>query len=136
MIDELSTVLNAEGCVVVSDTSDGDKDSQNSLLGRLIKLVSSQPGSSNVSAIKRKHLPAHSSDNSKTVKLLRFAVWHYLRGHGEDMKKWHKKPPPALQAWVKELQDRSTAKVNLSKEMIASVAVGHSNSHKNNRDNK
>ena len=41
IIDKLSTVLNADESVVVSDTSDGDQDSQNSLLERLIKLVSS-----------------------------------------------------------------------------------------------
>ena len=41
IIDKLSTVLNADESMVVSDTSDGDQDSQNSLLERLIKLVSS-----------------------------------------------------------------------------------------------
>ena len=41
IIDKLSIVLNADESVVVSDTSDGDQDSQNSLLERLIKLVSS-----------------------------------------------------------------------------------------------
>lgn len=51
MIDELSTMLNADGTdesMVVSDTSDGDQDSQNSLLEGLIKLFSSQPASSSV----------------------------------------------------------------------------------------
>ena len=41
IIDKLSTVLNADESVVVSDISDGDQDSQNSLLEGLIKLVSS-----------------------------------------------------------------------------------------------
>ena len=41
IIDELSTVLSADGCMVVSDTSSGDQDSKNSLLEGLIKLVSS-----------------------------------------------------------------------------------------------
>ena len=36
------------------------------------------------------------------------ALWSYLREHGEDMKKWHKKLTPALQAQVRELQNRST----------------------------
>ena len=49
------------------------------------------------------------------------------------MKKWHKKTTPALQAQVKELQDRPTTKVNFSKKVIAPVAAGHGNSHKNNR---
>ena len=101
---------NADESIVVSDTSNGDQNSQNSLLDGLIKLVSSQPASVNVSAIKRRRPPARASDNSKTTP--RFALWRYLRDHGEDMKKWHKKPTPALQAWVKELQDRSTTKVN------------------------
>ena len=118
----------ADESLVVSGTSDGDQDSLKSLLEGLIKLVSSQPASSNVSAIKRRDPPAHASDNSKTM--TRMALWHYVRDHGEDMKKWHKKPTPALQAWVKELQDRSTTKVN-SKNMIAPVAEGHGNSHKN-----
>ena len=52
------------------------------------------------------------------------------------MKKWHKKPTPALQARVKELQDRSTTKVNLSKNVIAPVVAGHGNNCKNDRDNK
>ena len=66
IIDKLSTVLNADGSMVVSDTSDGDQDSQNSLLEGLIKLVSSQPASSSVSAIKRRRPPAQANDNSKT----------------------------------------------------------------------
>ena len=66
-------------------TSDGDQDSQNSLLEGLIKLVSSQPASSNVSDIKRRRPPGGANDNSKTT--LRFALWHYLCDHGEDMKK-------------------------------------------------
>jgi len=41
IIDKLSTVLNADESMVVSDTSNGDQDSQNSLLEGLIKLVSS-----------------------------------------------------------------------------------------------
>jgi len=98
--DELSIMLNADGCMVVSDISDGDLDSQYSLLEGLIKLVSSQPASVNVSAIKRRRPPARASDNSKTTP--RFALWRYLRDHGEDMKKWHKKTTPALQAQVKE----------------------------------
>ncbi len=52
------------------------------------------------------------------------------------MKKWHKKITPALQAQVKELQDRSTTNVNFSKKVIAPVATGHDNSRKTNRGNK
>ena len=52
------------------------------------------------------------------------------------MKKWHKKPTPALQAWVKELQDRSTTKVNFSKKVIAPAAAGHSKNRKTDRGNK
>ena len=93
-----------------------------------------RPASSNISAIKRRHRPAQPSDNSKTTS--RFALWHDVRDRGEDMKKWHKKPTPALQARVKELQDRSTTKVNFPKKVIVPVAVGHSNSHKNDRGNQ
>ena len=121
IIDKLSTVPNADGSTVVTDTSNGDQNSQNSLLEGLINLVSSQPVSSNVSAIKRRRPPARASDNSKTMS--RFALWHYLRDHGEDMKKWHKQPTPALQARVKELQDKSATKVNFSKKVIAPVAA-------------
>ena len=97
-------------------------------------MVSSQPASSGISAMKRRRAPARASDNSKTM--LRIALWNYLRQHGENVKKWHKKPTPALQAQVKELQDRSTTKVNFSKKVIAPVAAGHDNSHKNDRGNK
>ena len=97
IIDKLSTVRNADESMVVTDTSDGDQNSQNSLLEGLINLVSSQPVSFNISAIKRCP-PARASDNSKTKS--RFALWHYLRDHGEDMKTWHKQPTPALRARV------------------------------------
>jgi len=56
--------------------------------------------------------------------------------HGEDMKKWHRKHIPALQAWVKELQDSSTTKVNFSKMVTAPFAAGHGKSHKNDRGKK
>ena len=52
------------------------------------------------------------------------------------MRKWHKKLTSALHAQVNELQDRSTTKVNFSKKVIAPVAAGHDNSHKNDRGNK
>ena len=52
------------------------------------------------------------------------------------MKKWHKKPTPALQAQIEELQDRSTTKVNFSKKVIAPVAVEQGNSRKTNSGNK
>ena len=97
-------------------------------------MVSSQPASSGISAMKRRRAPARASDNSKTM--LRIALWNYLRQHGENVKKWHKKPTPALQARVKELQDRSTTKVNFSKNVIAPVVAGHGNNCKNDRDNK
>ena len=115
-------MLNSGCSMVVSDTSSGDQDSQNSLLEGPIELVSSQPASSSVSAIKKRRLPPQASDSSKIMS--RMALWRYLCDHGEDMKKWHKKPTPALQAWVKELQDRSTTKVNFSKKVIAPVAAG------------
>ena len=57
--------------------------------------------------------------------MLCIALWSYLCEYGEDMKKWHKKPTSALQAWVKELQDRETTKANSSKKLITPVAVGH-----------
>ena len=132
--DELSTMLNVDESMVASSTSDGDQDSPNSLQDRLIKFISSQPASQNVSAIKRRRPPAQTSDNSKTM--VRFALWRYLRDHGEDMKKWHKKPTPALQARVKELHDRSTTKMNFSKTVIAPVAAEHGISRKTNRGNK
>ena len=83
IIDKLSTVPEADKSVVVTDTSNGDQNSQNSLLEGLINLISSQPVASNVSAIKRRRSPARASDNSKTTS--RFALWHYLRDHGECM---------------------------------------------------
>ena len=51
---ELSTMLNVDESMVVSSTSDGDQDSPNSLQDGLIKLVSSQTASSNISAIKKR----------------------------------------------------------------------------------
>ena len=54
-MEELSAVLHRdEPCepVVRWDTADEDQDDQNSLLEGLIKLVSSQPASSSVSAVK------------------------------------------------------------------------------------
>ena len=84
-----------------------------------------QPASSNVSAIRltinRRRPPVQASDNSRTRS--RTALWHYLRDHGEDMKRWHKKPTSALQARIKELQDRSDTKVKSSKRVIAPVAA-------------
>ena len=56
MVDELSAVLYCDETnepVAVSETPDGDQNYQNSLLEKMIKLVSSQPPSSNISAIKR-----------------------------------------------------------------------------------
>ena len=97
-------------------------------------MVSSQPASSGISAMKRRRAPARASDNSKTM--LRIALWNYLRQHGENVKKWHKKPTPALQARVKEIQGRITTKVNFSKMVIALVSVGYGNSRKNDRGNK
>jgi len=67
---------------------------------------------------------------------LRFALWHYLHDHGEDMKKWHKKTTSTRQARVKELEDRSTTKVNFSKKVVAPVDVGHGNSQEDNGGNK
>ena len=96
-MEELSTVLHRDEPhepVVIRDTADEDQDYQNSLLEGLIKLVSSQPASSGISAMKRRRAPARASDNSKTM--LRIALWNYLRQHGENVKKWHKKPTPAL----------------------------------------
>ena len=121
IIGKLSIVPDADEYMVVTDTSNEEQNSQNSLLEGLINLISSQSVSSNVSAIKRRRPPARTSDNSKTTS--RFALWHYLRNHGEDMKKWHKQPTPALQARVKELQDKSTTKVNFSRKVIAPVAA-------------
>ena len=83
IIDELSTKRDADGSLV-----DEDQNSQNPPLEELINLVSSRPTSSNISAIKRGRPPARGNDNSKTITCL--ALWHYLRDHGEDMKKWHK----------------------------------------------
>ena len=97
-----------------------------------------QPASSNVSAIRlpinRRRPPVQASDNSKTRS--HFALLHNLRDHGEDMKKWHKKPTSALQAWVKELEDRSTTKVNFSKKVVAPVDARHGNSQEDNGGNK
>ena len=116
IIDELSTKRDADGSMV-----DEDQNSQNPPMEELINLVSSRPTSSNISAIKRGRPPARGNDNGKTITCL--ALWHYLRDHGEDMKKWHKKPTSALQTWIKELQDKSTTKVKSSKRVIAPVAV-------------
>jgi len=65
--------------MVVSDTSDGDQDSQNSLLEGLIKLVSSKPSSSNIAAIKRRRPPARASDNSKTLSCMHLALLKLIR---------------------------------------------------------
>ena len=65
--DELSTMLNVDESMVASSTSDGDQDSPNSLQDGLIKLVSSQPALSNISAIKRRRPPAQTSNSSKTT---------------------------------------------------------------------
>ena len=115
IIDELSTMRDADGSM-----ADEDQNSQDPLLEELTNLVSSRPASSSVSAIKRRRPPARANDNSKTRRL---ALWRFLRDHGEDMRKWHKQPTSALEARVKELQDRSTSKVKSSKRAIAPVAA-------------
>jgi len=55
-----------------------------------------------------------------------------LHEHGEDMKKWHKKPNPVLQAWMRELQNRTTTKA------IAPVTAGpdHDSQENNNSCSK
>ena len=98
-IDKLSTKRDADGSLV-----DEDQNSQNPPLEELINLVSSRPTSSNISAIKRGRPPARGNDNGKTI--TRLALWRYLRDHGEDMKKWHKKPTSVLKARIKEVKDR------------------------------
>jgi len=92
IMEALSTVLHCnepDELIVVSETPDEEQDYQNSLLKGVIKLISSLPVSSNISAIKSRCPHTQASDNSKTV--LCIALWHYLHEHGEDMKKWHKK---------------------------------------------
>lgn len=88
IMDKHSTVLycyETDESVVVSEAPDGDQAYQNSLLDGLIKLFSSRPASSHVSAIKRRYPPAQPSDNSKTMS--RIALWRYLHDHGEDTKR-------------------------------------------------
>ena len=65
-----------------------------------------------------------------------FGLWHYLRDHGEEMKKRHKKPTSALQEVVKELEDGSTTKVNFSKKVLGPVDAGHGNSQEDKKGNK
>ena len=113
---------------------DEDQNSQNPPLEELINLVSSRPTSSNISAIKRGRPPAGGNDNGKNITHL--ALWHYLRDHGEEMKKRHKKPTSALQEVVKELEDGSTTKVNFSKKVLGPVDAGHGNSQEDKGGNK
>ncbi|XP_021236236.1 uncharacterized protein LOC110389699 [Numida meleagris] len=107
------------------DKPDDNQDYRDTLREGLSNLFSSQLASSNISAtIRRRHPPAQASDNSKTMS--RVALWRFLRDHGEDMKKWHKKPTPALQAWATELLAKSITKAKSS----APVAAGCGKSRK------
>ena len=99
ILEELSLVINRDEPVAVPETPTEDLDDQKNLLKELIKLIK-------VSAIKSKHLPVWANDCSKFMS--RAALWSYWREHGEDMKKWDKKPTPALWTQVRELQKRST----------------------------
>lgn len=97
IMEALSTVLHCnepDELIVVSETPDDEQDYQNSLLKGVIKLISSLPVSSNISAIKSRCPPAQTSDNSKTT--LDTALWNFLNEHREDMTKWLKKPTPTL----------------------------------------
>lgn len=100
MREELSLVTHRDEPVAVSETPDEDQDSQRNVLKELVKMIQ-------VSAIKGKRPPPRAKDRSKFMS--RAALWSYLREHGEDMRKWHDEPTPALRARVRELQSSSTA---------------------------
>jgi len=125
--EQVSLLINHDELIVVSETFDEDQDEQRSQMKELIKLMKiqlikedgspSSPVSSKISAIEGKRFPAQVRNNSRTASCI--PLWHYLRDHGEDMRKWHDQATPVLQAWLRELQDRPTTGV------IAPVTTGN-----------
>ena len=95
MQEQVSLLINHDEPVEVSETFDEDQDEQRGLMKELIKLKKiqlikgdgpySSPASSKISAIKGKRLPAQARNNSRTASHI--AMRHYLRDHGEDMRK-------------------------------------------------
>ena len=117
--EQMSLLINHDEPVVVSETFDKDLDKQRGLMKELIKLMkiqlikgdgsSSSPVSSKISAIEGKRFPAQVRNNSRTASCI--PLWHYLRDHGEDMRKWHDQATPVLRAQVRKLQNRPVINV-------------------------
>ena len=49
-------------------------------------------------------------------------LWFYLRDHGEDMRKWDRKPTSVLDARVRELKGKTTRKGDSSRKDAAPVS--------------
>ncbi|KAK4810684.1 hypothetical protein QYF61_007484 [Mycteria americana] len=54
----------------------------------------------------------------------RGTLWFYLRDHGEDMRKWDRKPTSTLEARVRELQGKTITKGGSSRKIDALVSSG------------
>ena len=86
----------------------------------LIKNSYSPPVQTNISAIRSEH----SSDQEREYRRYtpRGTLWFYLRDHGEDMRKWDRKPTSVLDARVRELKGKTTRKGDSSRKDAAPVS--------------
>lgn len=112
LMEKLSNLLHCDEPdkpVVASETHDKNQNRQNSLL----KLIFSLLVSSSISPIKSRCLTARASGNSKSMSCI--ALCSYLCEHGEDTKKWHTKPTPALITQVGDLQKKINHQGNFSR---------------------
>ncbi|KAM6300477.1 E3 ubiquitin-protein ligase AMFR-like [Aegotheles albertisi] len=80
-------------------------------------VVCSPPGWTNIPAIGSKRSPAQ-----ERRYLPRWMLWFYLREHGEDMRKWHRKPTSILERRVRELQGRTTLNEGSSRRIADPVS--------------
>ena len=90
---------------------------------KLIELIEksySPPVQTNISAIRSEH----SSDQEREYRRYtpRGTLWFYLRDHGEDMRKWDRKPTSVLDARVRELKGKTTRKGDSSRKDAAPVS--------------
>lgn len=83
-------------------------------------ISSSPPAQTSISDSRSKHF---------SVQLRRYCgyttsatTWFYLCEHGEDMKKWDRKPTSTLEAWEHELQGKTTVKGDSSRKMSTPVS--------------
>jgi len=80
----------------------------------------SPPVRASVSAIRGKRFSAQEGGYRGYTP--RGTLWFYLRGHGEDMRKWDGKPTSSLEAQVRELPGKTITKGDSVRKNAARVS--------------